>query len=428
MAQGRDETEAGAGARAGGSLFADAGLTGVTVGVLALLSAINALSTSAYLPALPTVAADLGASTSSTQLTLTAYLLGIAVGQLTWGPLSDAVGRRRPLLVGLVCYIAASLLCAAAPSIGLLFVFRAVQGWAACSGQVLSRAVVADHASGTRLAQLITVLMLMGVIAPVAAPLIGSGLLLVGSWRTVFIFLALMGCPMVVGVILTVDESLPEARRRRGGLGELGRTVGGLITNRRFVGYAVALSSGFSTMFVFMAAAPFLFQTRLGLSAQQYAWVNAGIATGLGVSMALVHRHLGRQARDGVANPAGPARFGIAALLVGTCCTLAASLLDAPLGVWIVVLLLTVGSLAPIMGSTMSLALGESSHAIGTGTAVVGVLQAMLGALAAPLVGLGGPEATLPMALTMVGAACVSGAAFLTARRAPALSDRRAPG
>ena len=342
MAPGRDDTDAGLEARAGGSLFADAGLTGVTVGVLALLSAINALSTSAYLPALPTVAADLGASTSSTQLTLTAYLLGIAVGQLTWGPLSDAVGRRRPLLVGLVCYIAASLLCAAAPSIGLLLVFRAVQGWAACSGQVLSRAVVADHASGTRLAQLITVLMLMGVIAPVAAPLIGSGLLLVGSWRTVFIF---------------------------------------------------------------------------------HAWVNAGIATGLGASMALVHRHLGRQARDGVSNPAGTARFGIVALLVGTCCTLAASLLDAPLAVWIVVLLLTVGSLAPIMGSTMSLALGESSHAIGTGTAVVGVLQALLGALAAPLVGLGGPEATLPMALTMVGAACVSGAAFLTARLVHSLPE-----
>ncbi len=397
--------------------IADGALPGRTVGVLALISTINALSTSAYLPALPSVGADLAASTSTVQLTLTAYLVGIAVGQLTWGPLSDAVGRRRPLLVGLTCYVAASVLCAVAPSVGFLLAFRAVQGWAACSGTVLSRSVVADHTEGTRLAQQLSMLLLLGIIAPIAAPLIGSGLLLAGAWRTVFWFLAAMGVPMLVGAWLAVDESLPAARRRRSGARDLARTVGGLLSGRRFVGYAVALGSAFATMFVFMSAAPFLFQERLGLSAQQYGWVNAGIAACLGVAMALVNVHLGRQAKRGHADPAGIARFGLVALLVATGGVVVAAILDAPAAAWIVVLALCAASLAPIAGSTMSLALGEARDAIGTGTALVGVLQALLGALAAPLAGLGGDRSALPMALTMIGAAALATTAFAVARR-----------
>ena len=334
------------------SALIDGGLAGRTVGVLALISTINALSTSAYLPALPLVAADLGASTATVQLTLTAYLLGIAVGQLTWGPLSDAVGRRRPLLVGLLCYVVASALCAVAPSAAFLLVFRVLQGWAACSGTVLSRAVVADHTQGTRLAQQLTMLLLLGVIAPIAAPLIGSGLLLVGSWRTVFWFLAAMGLPMLLGAWWTVTESLPPDRRRRLGAGELAGTVGGLLVNRRFTGYAVALASAFATMFVFMSGAPFLFQDRLGLSAQQYGWVNAGIAGCLGLAMALVNVHLGRQAKRGQANPAAVARFGLVALLVATGCVLLAAIADAPAPVWIVVLGLAAAREMLISGAT----------------------------------------------------------------------------
>jgi DHA1 family bicyclomycin/chloramphenicol resistance-like MFS transporter len=400
------------------SAFAESGLPGVTVAVLALISTINALSTSAYLPALPSVGADLDASASTIQLTLTAYLVGVAIGQLTWGPVSDVVGRRLPMLIGLTCYVVASALCALAPGVGALLAFRALQGWSACAGTVLSRSVVADHAKGTRMAQLLTVLLLLGVLAPVLAPLIGSWLLLVGSWRSVFWFLAAMGVPMVVGAWLQVAESLPVKARRVWGWRELGRTVGGLLANRRFTGYAIAMASAFATMFVFMSAAPFLFQTRLGLSPQEYAWVNAGIAGCLGISMAIVNVHLGRQAKRGIANPARTARVGIVLLVVAAAAVLVVSLLDAPAPVWIAVLMAQVAALAPIAGSTMSLALGEASHAVGTGTALVGVLQAALGAVAAPLAGLGGAQATLPMALTMVLAACVSATAFGLASQA----------
>ena len=391
------------------------GLPGRTVGVLALISTINALSTSAYLPALPSVGTDLAASDTVVQLTLTAYLAGIAVGQLTWGPLSDAVGRRRPLLVGLTLYVVASALCALAPTAGLLLAFRALQGWAACSGTVLSRSVVADRTEGTRLAQQLTSLLLLGILAPIVAPLIGSGLLVAGSWRTVFWFLAAMGLPMLIGAWWTVGESLPNENRTPFSPGGLARTVGGLLANRRFTGHAVALASSFATMFVFMSAAPFLFQGRFGLSAQTYGWVNAGIAGCLGVAMALVNLYLGRQAKRGQANPAGIARFGLVALLAATGCVLLASITDAPAPVWIAVLALSAASLAPIAGSTMSLALGEARGSIGTGTALVGVTQALLGALAAPLSGLGGAHSTLPIALTMIGAAVLATVAFAVA-------------
>ena len=394
----------------------DGSLTGRTVGVLALISTINALSTSAYLPALPSVGADLTASTPTVQLTLTAYLVGIAIGQLTWGPLSDTMGRRRPLLVGLTCYVVASALCAVAPGPGFLLAFRVLQGWAACSGTVLSRAVVADHTQGTRLAQQLTMLLLLGVIAPIAAPLIGSGLLLIGSWRTVFWFLAAMGLPMLAGAWWTVTESLPHDRRRRLGAGELAGTVGSLLANRRFTGYAVALASAFATMFVFMSGAPFLFQKRLGLSAQQYGWVNAGIAGCMGIAMALVNIQLGRQAKRGQANPAAVARFGLVALLCATGGVLLAAVTDAPTVAWIAVLALSAASLAPLAGSTLSLALGEARASIGTGTALVGVGQALLGALAAPLAGLGGARSSIPMAVTMLGAAGIAAAAFALAQ------------
>jgi DHA1 family bicyclomycin/chloramphenicol resistance-like MFS transporter len=278
--------------------------------------------------------------------------------------------------------------------------------------------VVADHAKGTRMAQLLTVLLLLGVLAPVLAPLIGSWLLLVGSWRSVFWFLAAMGVPMVVGAWWRVGESLPAEARRPWGWRELGRTVGGLLGNRRFTGYAVAMASGFATMFVFMSSAPFVFQTRLGLTPQEYGWVNAGIAGCLGVSMAVVNVHLGRQAKRGLANPAGTARVGVVLLVVAAAAVLVVAWSDAPAPVWIAVLMVQVAALAPIAGSTMSLALGEAAHAVGTGTALVGVLQALLGAVAAPLAGLGGAQATLPMALTMVLAACVSAAGFAVARAA----------
>lgn len=395
--------------------FTGSALPGGAVGVLALISTINALSTSAYLPALPAVGADLSASATIVQLTLTCYLIGTGIGQLTWGPLSDALGRRRPLLVGLACYIAASVLCALAPGWSWLLVCRVAQGWAACAGTVLSRSVVADHAAGTRLARQLTVLLLLGALAPVVAPLIGAWLLLAGSWRTVFLFLAATGVPMLAGAWWVVAESLPPARRRRLSVGAVAGAAAGLLRNRRFTGYAVALASGFATMFAFMSAAPFLFQDHLGLSAQQYGWVNAGVAGCLGVSMGLVGRHLKRAEKRGVANPAATARAGIAALCAATGGVVVAAVVDAPLVAWILVLSVMAASLALVGGSTMSLALDQARDTIGTGTALIGLGQAILGAIAAPLAGLGGAHSSLPMAITMACAAGLSALAFLVA-------------
>src|SRR3954471_10417917 len=166
--------------------------------LLGALSAFGPLSIDMYLPALPQLADDLDAPASAVQLTLTACLLGLAAGQLLGGPISDARGRRAPLIAGLCLYVVASALCAAAPSIGVLVVLRFVQGLAGAFGIVISRAIVRDVAEGREAAALFAALILVNGVAPIVAPVLGAGVLHVTDWRGVFAVLAVIGAVLVV--------------------------------------------------------------------------------------------------------------------------------------------------------------------------------------------------------------------------------------
>src|SRR3954471_7703938 len=171
--------------------------------LLGALSAFGPLSIDMYLPALPQLADDLDAPASAVQLTLTACLLGLAAGQLLGGPISDARGRRGPLLAGLCLYVLASVLCALAPSVGVLIVLRFVQGLAGAFGIVIGRAIVRDLAAGREAAALFAALILVNGVAPIVAPVIGAGILQVTSWRGVFVVLALIGLGLVaLGTLL----------------------------------------------------------------------------------------------------------------------------------------------------------------------------------------------------------------------------------
>lgn len=187
-----------------------------TVVVLGALSAFGPLSLDLYLPGLPQLADDLGASASAAQLTLTACLLGLAVGQLLSGPWSDAVGRRRPLVIGVGAYIAASLACAFATSIEALVALRFVQGLAGAAGIALSRAVVRDLRSGPAAARLFAALLLVNGLAPVLAPVLGGQLLQSTDWRGLFVVLAAIGGAILAGTALVVPESHAAPRRRVG--------------------------------------------------------------------------------------------------------------------------------------------------------------------------------------------------------------------
>src|SRR4028119_1207722 len=270
---------------------------GEPVGLVVILGSLQGLGPAAldaYLPALPNIAAELSASTSATQLTLTATLAGLGLGQLVFGPLSDAFGRRRPLAVGLVLYVIASALCAVAPTIKVLVGLRFVLGLAGAPGVVSAMAIARDSADGATLARLFAALMLVTGAAPVLAPVLGGQLLLVTSWRGIFALLAALGLLMLVVAGLRLPETLPAAQRRAGGLGSTMRTFGMLLGDRSFVLPLMTVLLGCAGLFGYLAGSPFLLQDKFGLSPQAYSAVFAVNTLGLvvlsQVSGRIVHR------------------------------------------------------------------------------------------------------------------------------------------
>lgn len=385
----------------------------VTV-VLALLTAIAPLATDMYLPAFPQLARDLGTSASAVQLSLTTFMVGLALGQLVIGPLSDQRGRRGLLVAGSAVCAAAGLACALAPSIGFLVAARFVQGFSGAAGVVLSRAVVSDRARGNAAAKLFGVMMLIQGVAPVAAPLLGGTLVTAVGWRGVFAILAGVSALMLVGVLALVPETLPRERRTGGGLAATARDARTVLTNRRFLGWTGALVLGFAAMFAYISASPFVLQNVLGLSVGAYSVAFAANALGLGLvaglGTALVDRFGARRLLAA----------GVTAVAVLSVLLLAdVVLLDLPRWPTLVLLFLTVSALGLVFGNATTLATEEAARAAGTGSAVMGALQFGLGALVSPLVGLRGEHDALPMAVTMVVLALGAAVAARVAATAP---------
>jgi len=241
--------------------------------VLGLLSTFGPLSLDLYLPALPQLTDDLGTSTSGAQLTITACLLGLAVGQLIAGPLSDRYGRRRPLIIGLACFLLSSIACAFAPTIELLVALRLIQGLSGAAGLVISRAVARDLFDGRELVVFFTRLMLINGFAPVLAPVLGGQLARVMDWRGMFLVLAGFGLVLLLAGTLGVPETLPPPRRVVGGLGDTLRGFRVLLRDRRFVGTAASSGLASASMFAYISGATFVLQEIFGLSPQQFSYV-----------------------------------------------------------------------------------------------------------------------------------------------------------
>jgi MFS transporter, DHA1 family, multidrug resistance protein len=392
----------------------------LTLVILGALSALAPLSMDMYLPGLPALAQDLGSATAPAQLTLTACLLGIAAGQLLGGPLSDAVGRRRPLLVGLVAYAAASAACGLAPSVGSLIALRFLQGLAGGTGIVISRAVVRDRHSGVKAAQYFGALMLVNGLAPILAPSIGGLVLQVTSWRGVFAVLAGAGVLLALAVAGGLPESLPDERRHAGGLRATLGAFGLLLADRAFVGYAAALALAFATMFTYISGSPFVLQDVYGLSPQLFGilfGVNAvGIVLASQVGRALVVR-------------LGPERLlaaGVAATALGGVGVLVAALAGAGLPGVLPSLFVAVASIGLVIPNATALALQAHERSAGSASGLLGVAQYVAGAAAAPLVGVAGARTAVPMGAVMaaLGVGAVLAYALLArpaSARAPAL-------
>jgi len=366
--------------------------------VLGMLSMFGPISLDLYLPALPALATDLSSSTSAAQLSITACLLGLAVGQLVAGPLSDQFGRRRPLVVGLVVYLLASAACALAPTIELLVVLRLVQGLAGAAGIVIARAVARDLYSGRRLVIIFSRLILVNGLAPILAPVIGGQLALVTSWRGIFLVLAGFGVVLLAAGVFGVPESLPAERRRAGGVRDTLRSFRTLLADRLFV--AVVLSAGLAgaSMFAYISGATFVLQQLYGLSAQQFSFAFGANALGIMI-LGQLGAHLAHRW-----SPHRVLALGLVLNLVGAVGLLVSVLVGLGLPFLLGSLFVMVSALGLVFPTSTALALADYPDRAGAASSLLGLGQYVLGAVVAPLVGLGGQDTAVPLGL--VAAAC----------------------
>jgi DHA1 family bicyclomycin/chloramphenicol resistance-like MFS transporter len=236
-------------------------LTNIVIANVVLLTMIAPLATDMYVPAFPLVGTDLSATATGVQLTLTTYFVGMALGQLIGGPVSDQRGRRPPLLASLVVMAIASAVCAFSPSITVMMAARLVQGVSGGWAMVIARSLVVDLASGPRLVKALNLVQGIAGIAPIVGPLLGALILQLSHWRMSFWLLATWSAVMLVTVALTVPESLPADRRRGGGLRQLRGAAGHLLRSRGFVGYLVVMAFSMGVTFAYVATSAFVLQS-----------------------------------------------------------------------------------------------------------------------------------------------------------------------
>ena len=375
--------------------------------LLGSLTAMGPLGIDMYLPSLPALAVDLHASPSQTQTTMAAFLAGMAVGQMFYGPAADRLGRRAPILLGVVIFVAASVACALAVSPGMLIAARFVQAVGACAGGVVSRAVVRDRFGHTETARMLSLLMLIMGLAPILAPLLGSALLGFGGWRLSFWFMVAFGLAVGLAGFLSLKESRSAETIAHARTENPLQAYLALLREPRLVGYALAGALNGATLFTYVASSPGLLIKTYGFSPAAFGWVFGLNAVGI-IGGNQVNRILLRQRTpDEVL-----ARSSLIAAALGVL-LLAATVTGigerwSVLGL-LFALLATYGF---IQGNTMAGALNVDPRRAGSVSALMGGASFSMGALASAAVGLLHDGTPRPMAAVMLTAMVGSAAAL----------------
>ncbi|MYX46361.1 Bcr/CflA family efflux MFS transporter, partial [Streptomyces sp. SID89] len=400
---------AGAGAAVAGTAARRASLL-VTL-ILGGLTATPPLAMDMYLPSLPEVTRSLHAPAATVQLTLTACLAGMALGQLVVGPMSDRWGRRRPLLAGLAVYVLATALCALAPNVETLVAFRLAQGLAGAAGIVIARAVVRDLYDGVAMARFFSTLMLISGVAPIVAPLIGGQILRITDWRGVFVVLTVVGALLGAVVWTKLPETLPPADRHDGGVGQALGGMRRLLADRVFAGYMIAGGFAFASLFAYISASPFVIQEIYGASPQTFSLLFGLNSVGLVVVGQINGKVLVGRVRLDRVLAVGLVVVILAAtglLLMATGAFGAVGL--APVAAALFVLMSAMGVTMP---NTQALALMRTKHSAGAASALLGTTSFLVGAVASPLVGVAGEHTAVPMAVVQLVAAVAALGCFV---------------
>ncbi|MBD8161821.1 multidrug effflux MFS transporter [Erwinia persicina] len=363
---------------------------------LGLLAALGPLCIDLYLPALPELARDLNTPTATAQLSLTAGLLGLGLGQLFFGPLSDKYGRIRPLLLSLVLLLIASIGCALAQDIHQLLLARLFEGLSGAGGAVLSRAIARDMYSGHELTRFFALLMLVNGLAPIAAPVMGGALMAFLDWRGLFMVIALIALMLFILARVKLHETLPVARRSQGSIFSAWAALGQVITHRPFMGFCLTQGFMMSGMFAYIGASPFVLQQIYQLSPQAFSFCFAANGVGLIIASQVSARLCPLWGEYRVL------KGGLTLAFISSASLLLAGLTAAALPLVLVALFFTVASNGVISVTASSLAMQSQGHRAGSASAVIGVTMFTLGGISVPVTGIGGTS-VLTMTATIFG-------------------------
>ncbi|KQX46855.1 multidrug effflux MFS transporter [Paenibacillus sp. Root444D2] len=373
--------------------------------LLGLFSTLGPFTIDMYLPAFPQIVEQFGTTASLVQLSLTACLLGLGIGQLVMGSLSDVYGRRKPLLISMAIYVVASIACAVSPSIWLLILSRLVQGFVASAGIVISRAIARDLFSGHELTKFFSLLLLVGNLGPLVAPVTGSGVLALTSWIGVFIALAVLGTFLLAMTKWRLQETLPVERRSPSNFVQQLRNYRSLLRDRSFTGYMLAQGVMIAGVFAYVSGTPFIYQNIYGVSPTVFAMLFGSNGITLIIGSQLVGRMAHRVSEQTFL------LFGLWLAGAASIVVLLVAIFHGPLYALVIPLVFFVAAIGITSTAAFPLAMESQGHMAGSAAALMGVIPFLLGAVVSPLVGIAGEDTAVPLGVIILS---TSAAAMLS--------------
>lgn len=364
--------------------------------LLGLFSTLGPFTIDMYLPAFPQIVEQFGTTASHVQLSLTACLLGLGIGQLVMGSLSDVYGRRKPLLISMAIYVTASLACAISTSIWLLIFSRLVQGFVASAGIVISRAIARDMYSGHELTKFFSLLLLVGNLGPLVAPVTGSGVLELTSWIGVFIALALLGTYLLAMIKWRLQETLPVEHRSPSNFAQQLRNYGSLLRDRSFTGYMLAQGIMIAGVFAYVSGTPFIYQHIYGVTPTVFALLFGSNGVTLIIGSQLVGRMAHRVSEKSFL------LFGLWLAAAASIAVLLVAIFHGPLYALVIPLVFFVVAIGITSTAAFPLAMESQGHMAGSAAALMGVIPFLLGAVVSPLVGIAGEGTAVPLGIIIL--------------------------